>query len=157
MRGRKPKPVALRLLEGNPGKRPLPNEPKPEPTAPPCPYWLPLLAKREWRRLAPRLELLGLLTEIDQAAFAGYCCLVSRWRQAEALIEKEGMVCTAPDGRQKSHPATRVAFQSLQLLLKFAGDFGLTPSSRSRINVLAPARKSREQLEEEKFFGRDPA
>ncbi|MEQ8198694.1 MAG: phage terminase small subunit P27 family, partial [Clostridiaceae bacterium] len=30
-RGRKPKPTAIKVLEGNPGKRPLnKNEPKPE-------------------------------------------------------------------------------------------------------------------------------
>ena len=31
MRGRRPKPTALKLIEGNPGKRPLPRD---EPTPP---------------------------------------------------------------------------------------------------------------------------
>ena len=40
-RGRKPKPTAIKELEGNPGKRPLnANEPKPERKAPRCPGWL---------------------------------------------------------------------------------------------------------------------
>ena len=40
-RGRKPKPTAMKELEGNPGKRPLnPNEPRPERKAPRCPAWL---------------------------------------------------------------------------------------------------------------------
>ena len=47
-RGRKPKPTALKVLEGNPGKRPLnENEPKPENKAPRCPSWLEQEAKNE--------------------------------------------------------------------------------------------------------------
>lgn len=40
-RGRKPKPTAVKQLEGNPGKRQLnANEPKPVARAPSCPKWL---------------------------------------------------------------------------------------------------------------------
>ena len=30
-------------------------------------------AKKEWRRLAKQMEAIGILTEVDMAAFAGYC------------------------------------------------------------------------------------
>ena len=73
-RGRKPKPTAIKELEGNPGKRPLNDaEPKPAKKAPPCPKWLEPEAKKEWRRLSKQLEQIGVLTEVDQAAFASYC------------------------------------------------------------------------------------
>ena len=40
-RGRKPKPTAVKVLEGNPGKRSLnTGEPKPDKKAPRCPAWL---------------------------------------------------------------------------------------------------------------------
>ena len=40
-RGRKPKPTAMKELEGNPGKHPLnTSEPKPNKKAPACPKWL---------------------------------------------------------------------------------------------------------------------
>ena len=62
-RGRKPKPTAIKELEGNPGKRPLnKNEPKPEKTAPKCPTWLDKEAKKEWRRMSKSLEAIGILT-----------------------------------------------------------------------------------------------
>ena len=71
-RGRKPKPTALKMLEGNPGGRPLnTKEPKPEKKAPRCPSWLEDEAKKEWKRMAKVLENMGLLTEMDMAAFAG--------------------------------------------------------------------------------------
>ena len=74
MRGRKPKPTALKLVQGVPGKRPLPKrEPSPEIGAPACPEWLLPEAKKVWRRLVRELEALGLLTGIDREALAGYC------------------------------------------------------------------------------------
>lgn len=73
-RGRKPIPTEIKILEGNPSKRPLnTHEPKPLKKAPPCPKWLEAEAKKEWRRLAKALEAMGVLTEADMAAFAGYC------------------------------------------------------------------------------------
>ena len=63
-RGRKPTPTAIKMLEGNPGKRPLnTKEPKPAKKAPSCPKWLEPEAKKEWRRLAKLMEQIGILTE----------------------------------------------------------------------------------------------
>lgn len=87
-RGRKPKPTAVKQLEGNPGKRQLnANEPKPAARAPSCPKWLEDDAKKEWRRLAKQMEQLGILTEVDMAAFAGYCQAYARWKEAEEFIQ----------------------------------------------------------------------
>ena len=88
-RGRKPKPTAVKQLEGNPGKRQLnANEPKPVARAPSCPKWLEDDAKKEWRRLAKQMEQLGILTEVDMAAFAGYCQAYARWKEAEEFISR---------------------------------------------------------------------
>ena len=46
-RGRKPKPTALKVLEGNPGKRPLNDrEPVPPKGTLKCPAWLLPEAKK---------------------------------------------------------------------------------------------------------------
>ena len=48
MAGRKPKPTALKKLEGNPGKRKLnTKEPVPGKGMPDCPKWLLPEAKKE--------------------------------------------------------------------------------------------------------------
>lgn len=92
IKGRKPKPTAIKLLEGNPGKRPLnKSEPKPKKGAPKCPAWLLPEAKKEWKRMAEQLELLGLLTAVDMTAFAGYCQSYARWKVAEEFITKHGL------------------------------------------------------------------
>lgn len=74
MAGRKPKPTAVKKLEGNPGKRKLnTKEPNPGKGMPDCPTWLLPEAKTEWIRLSEKLNQMGVLTEIDRSAFAAYC------------------------------------------------------------------------------------
>ena len=98
-RGRKPIPTAIKELEGNPGKRELnKNEPKPKKNAPKCPAWLDVEAKKEWRRVSKQLEVIGVLTEVDMAAFAGYCEAYSRWKDAEEFISKHGTIFKTPSG-----------------------------------------------------------
>ena len=71
-RGRKPKPTALKKLEGNPGKRPLNElEPVPPTVALRCPNYLLPEARKEWKRLAPILMGMGLLTAADAVPLCG--------------------------------------------------------------------------------------
>ena len=46
------------------------------------PEWLEEDAKKEWKRLGKVLAEMGMLTEIDRAAFAGYCQAYARWKGA---------------------------------------------------------------------------
>lgn len=132
--GRKPKPTALKVLEGNPGKRPLnTKEPKPKSNAPKCPTWLEAEAKKEWRRMSKQLELMGLLTEVDMAAFAGYCQAYARWKEAEEFISKHGTIVKTPSGYWQQVPQVSIASNYLKIMGKFCEQFGLTPSARSRL------------------------
>ena len=140
-KGRKPKPSALKVLEGNPGKRPLPkNEPKPQPTAPECPDWLHENAKQEWERIAPQLERLGLLTSIDMAALAGYCEAWAQYRDAIEFIHKHGQVHPIRDNNGtikylQQVPQVGIANQQMKQIRAFCSEFGLTPSARGRMEV----------------------
>ena len=133
-RGRKPKPTALKVLEGNPGKRPLPaSEPQPAKKAPERPEWLEPEAKAEWDRLAGQLEHLGLLTEADMAAFAGYCQSYARWKAAEEFVSKHGASVKTPSGYWQQVPQVSIAQQYLKAMNRFCEQFGLSPASRARL------------------------
>ena len=133
-RGRKPKPTALKMLEGNPGGRPLNTKvPKPEKKAPRCPSWLEDEAKKEWKRMAKVLEQMGLLTEMDMAAFAGYCQAYARWKEAEEFLTQHGSMVRTPNGYLQQVPQVSIAQTNMKIMLKFCEQFGLTPSARSRI------------------------
>lgn len=142
MRGRKPHPTSLKLLRGLPGKRkPSPVEPMPvKLDTAPAPDWLAPEAQAEWNRLAPQLIRLGVLTESDTAALAAYCEAWATWKEATGQIRKWGMVL-----KDKDHaipvvsPYVRIAHNSLTQMRSFLIEFGLTPSSRTRIHAAKPA------------------
>ena len=135
-RGRKPKPTALKVLEGNPGQRRL-NVYEPKPTSeiqvPDCPDWLIPEAALEWNRLAGPLIQMGVLTGADMAAFAGYCQNYARWKEAEEHLTEEGPAFEDSKGKVQHSPYLRVSEAARRDMLRFASEFGLTPSSRSRI------------------------
>ena len=148
-RGRKPKPTALKILEGNPGKRPLnQNEPKPERKAPKCPVWLETEAKREWRRMSKTLEAIGVLTQVDTAAFAGYCQAYARWKEAEEFLTKHGTIFKTPSGYIQQVPQVSIAQTYLKIMKDFCSEFGLTPSARSRITAGAGTSENDDPMED---------
>lgn len=134
IRGRKPKPTAMKVLEGNPGKRPLnEHEPTPPKGTLRCPTWLEAEAKKEWRRLAPSLEAMGVLTSVDITAFSGYCQAYARWKEAEEFISQHGSIFQTPSGYVQQVPQVSIAQQNLKIMQSFCSEFGLTPATRSRI------------------------
>ena len=134
VRGRKPKPTALKVLEGNPGRHSLNEyEPVPPKSKIQCPKWLEAEAKKEWRRLAPSLEAMGVLTTVDISAFAGYCQAYARWKEAEEFITQHGSIFQTPSGYVQQVPQVSIAQQNLKIMQSFCSEFGLTPATRSRI------------------------
>lgn len=111
----KPKPTALRVLEGNRGHRPIPENPQPALSYPKPPRSLDgnRVARREWRKRGKALYNLGILTELDLPAFEMYCVLYSQWYNADA----DRKMAYAKEARM------------------FMNEFGMTPSSRTKIHV----------------------
>jgi len=135
------KPTALKVLEGNPGKRPLPqNEPKPKPVAPKCPSYFGPEVKKKWKQMAGRLERMGLLTEVDGPAFADYCVCLVRLDAAEKDITERGLLVPGDRGMVKN-PSCQIAREYRAAAQKWAARFGLDPASRSGMDVTPPERE----------------
>jgi P27 family predicted phage terminase small subunit len=83
--------------------------------------------------MAKQLEQLGILTEIDMAAFAGYCQAYARWKEAEEFITQHGTIVKTPSGYWQQVPQVSIAQTYLKIMNRFCEQFGLTPSARSRI------------------------
>ena len=119
MAGRKPKPTAIKKLEGNPGKRKLnTKEPIPAKGMPNCPEWLMPEAKKEWERLADLMNQMGVLTEVDMAAFAAYCQSYARWKEAQEHITSEGSTFETDKGYQQQTPWVGIANTNQKLMLQ---------------------------------------
>jgi len=136
MRGRKPKPAALKILEGNPGKRRINgSEPRPPQGQPSCPAHLSPSAKAEWKRLAQTLNKVGLLTQVDRAALAAYCQSYGRWVEAERRLAETPALLKTPAGYVQPSPWLAISAKQLELMAKFMAELGLTPSTRSRLAI----------------------
>ena len=74
MAGRPATPTRLKLLKGNPGRRPInPREPQPTVGIPSCPRWLDPKAKTLWRHLTKVLHEIRVLTLADARALELVC------------------------------------------------------------------------------------
>ena len=130
--GRKPKPEALRLVEGNREHRPVTNEPKPQPVMPECPDFVKGYARETWDKQGPMLVRLGVLTEVDGLAFGALCVEYARYRE---LLGNTETVQTFESGARQVAPEVSASHKCLTQLLKLFGEFGLTPSSRARLSI----------------------
>jgi len=134
--GPKTKPTKLKQLEGDIHKeRWNPNEPQPKVSRPRCPQNLSDEARKEWRRIVPELEALGLLTTIDRAALAAYCAAWGRFIEAEKVIKEKGSLYKTANGNVIISPMLSVANRAMEQMRVFGAEFGLTPSSRTRISA----------------------
>lgn len=151
-RGPLPKPAALKVLEGNPGKRALnlADGVNPRIEIPSAPKHLGQEARKEWKRIAPLLEELGLISGLDRAALALYCQAVGRLSELEMAFN--GMVAAKVDAGanyatavyEASRTATPSGYEQQSVIVQLIGahrlqvhrhlmHFGLSPAARARV------------------------
>jgi P27 family predicted phage terminase small subunit len=145
MSGPPPTPNVLKLLRGNPGKRRIRPEPIPQVPAevPEAPAFLVGHASDEWHRVAPELYSLKLLTVLDVQPLAAYCVAYARWRTAEeALAEMakrdattSGLLIEVSSGDAAQNPLVGIARRACRDMVRFAGEFGMSPAARARISA----------------------
>jgi len=154
-RGPLPKPDALKKFEGNPGRRPLSLDGgiNPRIEVPSAPKHLGQEARKEWKRITPLLEELGLISGLDRAALGLYCQAVGRLSELEAafngkvelLVESKKMdyVDAVYEVSHSVTPSGYAQQSVLVQLIKSARDqvnrylmhFGLSPAARGRVQA----------------------
>ena len=148
--GRKPKATHLKLLAGHPGHRPL-NESEPNPEGvdetPDPPAHLSGEARVEWARTFPVLLRNKMISEVDINAFSAYCQACGRYLVAESMVAKQGEVLISPSGFPIQNPYLAVSNKAQEQMHKAETEFGMTPSSRSRVSTGAPSNKKNRFLD----------
>ena len=143
--GRPPKPTALKLIEGNKGKRQL-NRSEPDPTylndlTPPA--WLPDAAKVIWDELAPKLRAAHVLTELDVESLAQGCVWIAQARRAALRVGDDLVKCkhvtndegTVVEVGEHVNPWLIVQSMTSKRSDAIFAQFGMTPAARSRIAI----------------------
>lgn len=143
---RKPTPTAIRKLQGNPGKRPLPKrEPKPRVEAPKMPTGLSKAAQNEWKRLVAECVRLKIITTLDHSLLRSY---IHEWQMCEHLfgqcknhgtyisdtvIDRNG---NAYQTNIKRAPWDTSLAQHQSILRGIRSDLGFTPTARTKVSVV---------------------
>src|SRR6056297_639786 len=143
-RGRKPKPTKLKLLSGTARKHRLnDNEPEPDLARPEPPEHLTGAARLEWERVIEEIMNLGIMSNLDRAPLAAYCQAYGRWVAAEAALARmaekdgvtEGLIIRTKAGNVIHNPLVGAANKAMADMVRYAAEFGFTPSSRSQVTA----------------------
>lgn len=156
MPGRKRTPAAKRELEGNPGIRPIPEEPptKTVESYVPPPKELKGDALDTWKTMLPILIEMGVLAQSDLKSFKQYCIVCGMAHDAYEDIKEKGLIIdhvnTNGDHIRKKNPSADLLKEMTAQARIFAAEFGLTPASRSKAGYSKPPVESN-QIKKNKF------
>lgn len=142
-------------MTGNPGHRPINvAEPRFAPASLVPPDRLDVDARAVWEEYAAVLWGQGILTHVDVLKFESLCVAAGRLRQlARAYAEAPNPIVTSValemdesgGGTQhvsaKPNPLLGLELRYMAAIDKFAGAFGMDPSTRSRIKASSPTKR----------------
>ena len=127
------KPAVIRQLEGNPGKRPIPNEiagcGKPR-----CPDDLSDDQKRCWQAVVRSVPE-GILTRADNQVLERMAIAWALHREAARLIREGAVLVKGHDSRPTKNPALTIMRQASQEMELCGTALGLTPYARTRLQA----------------------
>lgn len=156
-RGPSPTPTAILKLTGSKrGKARAKTEPKPIAGAPAMPAGLTASERACWRRLLAEVALVpGLVASVDRSILAMVAKLEAQLMGLREKRQAEGETVVRRDDRGvvvsvQLAPWARLEATLLPVYKSALMELGLTPSSRSRVKVEAPAAGS---LNADRFFG----
>lgn len=139
MRGRKPKPSHLKLVTGNPGRRPLNKaEPKAARSRPSAPAHMSDKARETWGYVSALLDDMGVLTKVDALALELLCEAYADFLAAANELKAQGSdyyetMSQTGSTMYRAHPALAKKQDADRRIRGWLAEFGMTPSARSRV------------------------
>lgn len=137
-KGRKPIPTALHILRGNPSKKNLDglNEPTSKVEVPRTPPLLSPIAKKHFPKIAKQLADAKIMTKLDTDALAMYCEAYAKWYAANEELKTCDWITLTDNGYPMQSPWLTVSNQAFNQMKAMLTEFGLTPSSRTRVQMI---------------------
>ena len=159
MPGRKKKPLAQDIAEGNPGHKTKAqlnlDQPTPELELLKPPNYLSARGKKFFKQYAKTLYENGLLTSLDSTTLETLSELYGQWIEVRLKLRKEKITVKGSRGQMVENPLIALSIKLADQINKIAGDFGMSPVARTRIKLAAPVSGSKtknamERLEEQR-------
>ena len=128
------------------------KEPKPDPVAPRMPTKLSAAGKKYWKWFVPKLEELGILSQDNRETLKRYCALMAIWDELYEDVKANGVSQMSPNtGTSSQRPEYRSMMQIGEECRKLEGEFGLTPSTRTKIEAINAPEKADDNPEKQYF------
>ena len=130
------KPTALKIIEGNKGKRAL-NKQEPDPeylndlTAP---AWLDKESADVWNEIVPVLREAKLLTKADVPTLSAGCVAFAKYRLASRRLGDD-LVVEGPKGGYYVNQWMVAQSMAFKQAMGVFEKFGMSPAARTRIAV----------------------
>lgn len=141
-RGPAKQPTIIRYLRGDPSKEGFGSkEPVPPPAGTEPPDTLDGVALEKWHDTVPKLIAMGVFTAADRGTWERYCIEYELWLAARDKVRRYGDVMTFKPKGEGDVPYMQVSPFATQMmkyaasLLRTEMQFGLTPSSRSQVQL----------------------
>ena len=160
---RGPKPTSAAILEARGSWRAASrvDPPQLESKIPDMPRWLSSKARDHWRRIIPSLAALRVISDLDANLIARYCDAWARWVDLSDDLTRKGttQIIAGKNGLAYSVQRPEVSMQDklTAQLLQMEKELGLTPSARSRIEVVPevviPSEEQEKQEEKLRILG----
>jgi P27 family predicted phage terminase small subunit len=138
-RGPKPKPPELKLLRGVRSDRQNTSAPLAIDGDPIPPDHLDDVGLAKFAEVVAMLRENGVLSTSDSEVIALYASTFSLWKMARESINSVGDLTSCTEHGEKINPLVTITQNNAGLLARLQAEFGLTPSSRSRVSSTAPA------------------
>ena len=90
------------------------------------------VALTTWKEVSAELASVGIGSRVEAAALTCYCEAVADFVQACNDLDRMGMVVQTERGYTRN-PACLIKNAAMQMIAKFASEFGLTPASRAKV------------------------
>src|SRR4051812_1929131 len=137
IRGNRPKPIADKLVRGNPGPRPLTTMvPAPQAGAILCPAQVAAneTAKAYWEMYLANAAP-GHLAPLDAPLLARLCMALARADEAERLMGANMLVKAPNTGLPIQSPCLAIINRQTEIARKLASELALPPAQRNRMGV----------------------
>ena len=140
--GRRPIPTQLKIIKGTDQPcRMKKDEPKPADDNIEMPEGLSVDAAKHWGKVCQQLQDAHIITNIDVMALSMYCEAYSTWSSANKKIQVHGAVIKGQNGFPVQSPYLMVANKAFEQMRSMLMEFGMTPSSRTRVSTTSDAKK----------------
>ena len=95
-------------------------------------------AKKFWEQFVPTMQAAGIISNADVPGIEALCRKYAEWNQYQKAAERDGLIIMKVNGDLVASPYISLAQKSFDSFRLMLTEFGMTPSSRTKVSTIKP-------------------